>query len=85
MMLSVKCHTWIYPLKMINVIKCITKMSAVDVEKEQKGMRRTLCPVTSLRNNASASKGSEGAETSVNAWAVRTHMEKRLIKNQNKE
>jgi len=48
-------------------------------------MRGTLCPVTSLRNDASASKGSEGAQTSVNAWAVRTHMKKRLIKNQNKE
>lgn len=65
MMLSVKCHSRIHPLKMRNVMKCITKMSAVDVDKERKRMRRTLCPVTSLRNDASASKGSEGAQTTV--------------------
>lgn len=75
MMLSLKYHTQSHPVKLKNLMKCRTKVCAVDVDKVRKRMRRPLCHVTNLKKGASASKGSEVAQTSVNAWAVKTHME----------
>lgn len=68
-------------MKLKKLMNCRTNMSFVDVGRGQKGMRKTLSHVTNLKNDASASKGSEVAQTGVNAWAVKTRMEKRFIRN----
>lgn len=62
-----------------NLLKYKARVSAVDVDKEQK-RRRTLCLVTNLKKDASASRRLEVVLTTLTALVVKTHMEKKSIK-----